>query len=599
MLIDFFASLSFYIIPYLTGRFFTKKTFLAWALGAFLWFAAFFVIQGVTSVLKIGNFSQVIRYLAIGVSGLSILNIGYYLIKERPKIRLKDLSVGAFLLAFTAGVYFLIWKRSTPYPMQLNWDIYEHITLANLISDGKLSIFTTRISDTFTFSSYSPLFGILLSIPKIVFQKSLLGIYWWLEYWHFFLTAIASYLIAQKLFKDKALSLMASVVSSLTFEAVVAYTALFLIPQTLVVLLAVLLATEMMEYKRIFILISSLVILLMHYVLGPLCLVFLASLYLAPRIPLRLMWLNLLIVLSTLILAVSLGLHFIGGWQVLSIEEASHFNFSILEKAGFLLDWYGLSLLFAILGFFAILKGKSYSQKIILILSLLVFAISFAPLSYFLKFYVLEHYLINLVIIAGIAALSSNFSRVLKFISFTWITAVLLITFYNNQLMYKEPLHFGNYVTQISSGEVEAAKWLRKNNNGNFFLVSDPSLQYILEANSGVNTQGGVYMNLASRKALESINGSYNADFIKTQILSINDALESDQNKNREVLFAVGGRYFAWQTLPSSQKESTFYNVWSPKETTLNEQTYIDFLKGSGKFKLLYQNREVAIFEVI
>ncbi len=600
MLIDFFVSLSFYIIPYLTGRFFTKKIFLAWIVGAFLWFAIYFSAFYGLQFLKINNFPLVIRLLAIGISVLSLINIGYYLLKERPKPDFNNLQIGVFLLAFTSVVYFLIWKRNTPYPLQLNWDIYEHITLANLISDGKLSFFTTKISDTFTFTSYSPLFGILLSLPKIIFQRGLVGIYWWLEYWHYFLTAIASFLIAQKVFKDRGLALLAAVLSSLTFEAIIAYSALFLIPQTMVALIAVFVASEIMSYKKVFLVITSIVLLLMHYVVGPLCLAFLAVLYLAPKLPITLRFLNIMAVLAAGFLLGIIGLHFLGSWQVLSIEEASHFNFSVFEKAGFILDWYGIFLLFALIGFFSILKSKSYSQKIILILAIVVFGISFSPFSYFLKFYVLGHYLTNLIIVAGIAALVSNFSNLLKAISFTLLTVSLAITFYNNQLLYKEPLHFGNYVTQISKGELDASLFLASyNKKGNGFLVSDPSLQYILEANSGVNTQGGVYMNLSTRKALESINGSYNPQFIKDKILSIKDALLSDRNPDRQVLFAVGGRYFQWQALPKNQRESTFYNVWSPKNITPNDQTYIDFLKNSKQFKLLYQNKEIAIFQVL
>ncbi len=598
MLTDFFAAISFYLIPYLTGRFFTRKTFLAWIIGAFLWFPLYFIVSFIA--LKTGNFSLIIRYLAIGVSLLSVLNILRQFLKERPKLDLKEIAPYTFLVLFTAGVYFLIWKRSTPYPLQLNWDIYEHITLSNLISQGRLSAFTTNISDTFTFNSYSPLFGILLSLPKIIFQRSLIGIYWWLEYWQYLLTAIASYLLAKRIFKDRSLAIFSAVLSSLTFESVVAYTVFFLIPQTLAVLIAVLAAYELMDYKKIFLLITAIVIFLMHYIVGPLCLVFLVCLYLAPRVPLSLKRLNLLITAAILFLAGALGLHFLGRWNILSIEEASHFDFTIYQKAGFILDWYGIFLAFALIGIFAILRNKSYSQKIFLILALGVFGISFAPFSYFLKFYVLGHYLTNVIIVAGIAFLVSNFSKVLKTVSFIFLTLVMLLTFYNNQLMYKGPLHFQNYVTQISYGELQAAAWLSSHNkNGNDFLISDPSLQYILEANSGVDTQGGVYTNLNTRKALESINGSYNTQFIKSELLSIKDSLPKDQNLNRKVLFAVGGRYFAWQELPQSQKESSFYNIWAPKDITSTEQNYINFLKNSKQFKLLYENRQIAIFEVI
>ncbi|MCL5010581.1 MAG: hypothetical protein M1289_03170 [Patescibacteria group bacterium] len=599
MLIDFFAGLSFYIIPYLTGRFFTKKIFQAWVIGAFWWFILYFTIHAILGILKINSFSLVIRDLAVGISILSIFNIGYSCLRKGLKIDFKKLPIGVFLLGFTSVIYFLVWNRNTPYPLELNWDIYEHITLADLISQGKLSFFTSQISDTFTFNSYSPLFGILLSLPKIMFQRNLLGIYWWLGYWHYFLTALASYLIAQRVFRDRFLAIMAVIVSSLVFESVEVYTSLFLIPQTLVALITILVALEVKEYKKISLLITALVIFLMHYIVGPLCLLVLAVLYLAPRLPITLNFLNRMIILGALAFIASLGLNFVGRWSTLAIEEASHFDFSLAKKAGFVLDWYGFFLIFVLIGFLNILKNRNFFQKIVLILALFVSAVSFAPFSYFLKFYVLGHYLTNLIIVAGIGALVADFSFLSRTFSALWLTAVLLIVFYKNQIVYKEPLHFGNYVTQISKEEINASDWLASYNKGNSFLVSDPSTQYILEAVSGVNSQGGVYMNLRTRKTLEAINESYNSGLIKEKLLSIKDVIASDNAVGRKVLFAVGGRYFAWQRLPAYQKESTFYNIWSPRAISHNDKAYVNFLKNSQGFRLLYENSQIAIFKVL
>jgi len=601
MIIDFFAGLSFYVIPYLTGRFFTKKIFQAWILGAFLWFIAYFLIAGIAEILKLNNFSQIIRYLAIGVSTLSFINILVSAIREKPKLNIKDIQVGGFLLVFTFLIYFLIWKRNTPYPLQLNWDIYEHITLANLITQGKLSFFTSLISDTFTFNSYSPIFEILLSLPKIVFQKSLLGVYWWLEYWNYFLTAVASFILAKKLFNDRWLATVSAVLSALVFESVMVYSGFFLIPQTLVALMTIFVIREIKEYKVIFLGIAALVILLMHYVVGILCVAVLALFYLASRFPLSLRFLNIGILIATLTTFILIGLNFMGKWQVLAIEEAAHFNFPILEKAGFILDWYGIMLfVFGLIGYVKFVKNGSYSQKLILALAILILGIAFSPFSYFLKFYVLGHYFVNLIIVAGIGVLLTNLSPVFKTFGIAWLTLVMVMTFYVNQLVYKGPLHFKTYETQISKGEIEAGNWLSSyNKKGNTFLISDPSLQYVLEAISEVNTQGGAYMDLQTRKTLKSVNGSYDPVFVKDKLLSIQDLLPSDQKPDRKVLFAVGGRYFAWQRLPANQKESSFYNIWSPKTMTENDKTYVDFLANSKQFKAVYRNDEIVIFEVL
>ena len=601
MIIDFLASLSFYVIPYLAGRFFTKKIFQAWILGAFLWFIAYFLIAGIVQILKLNNFGEIIRYLAIGTSVLSFINILVSLVKEKPKLNVKDIQIGGFLLGLTLIIYFLIWKRNTPYPLQLNWDIYEHITLANLIVQGKLSFFTSRISDTFTFNSYSPIFGIFLSLPKIVFQKSLLGIYWWLEYWNYFLTVAASYILAKKLFNDRWLATFSAILSALVFESIMVYSGFFLIPQTMVSLAVIFVIQEIKEYKAVFLGIAILVILLMHYVVGIVCVAVLALFYLASRFPLSSKVLSAGVLIATLTAFFLIGLNFIGKWQVLAIEEASHFNFPILEKAGFILDWYGIMLfVFGLIGYIKFVKSGSYSQKLILALAILILGISFSPFSYFLKFYVLGHYFVNLIIVAGIGVLLANLPSLFKALGIAWLILVMAMTFYINQTVYKGPLHFETYETQISRGEIEAGKWLSVyNKKGDVFLISDPSLQYILETVSEVNTQGGAYMSLQTRKTLESVNGSYDPVFIKDKLLSIQDLLPNTQQPGRKVLFAIGGRYFAWQKLPAIQKESSFYNIWSPKIMTDNDKTYVDFLISSQQFKIVYRNDEIAIFEVI
>ncbi len=597
MILDFFASLSFYIIPYLTGRLFVKRTVQAWILGALLWFLAYFFVFEISLVLKF-DFPKVIRSLVVIVSLISLVNLGAQLVKQKPKIRWSNVLTGLFLLGFTATVYFLIWKRNTPYPLQLNWDIYEHITLANLISSGKLSFLTSQISDTFTFNSYSPIFEILLSIPKVLFQRGLLGIYWWLEYWQYLLTAVASFVLAKKVFGNNRIAFLSAILSSLFFESVAIYSTLFLIPQTLVALVTIFVVAQIKELKWPMLVTAAVLILLMHYVIGALCLFVLAVLYLISHFHLPKKIFNLSIIASALLAAVLIFSNLFIHWSVPGIEEASHFNFQLIQKLGFITDWYGVFLfVFGLLGSLIIVKKESLSQKILLSLGLIILGISLAPFSYFLKFYVLGHYFWALIIAAGIWFLIGNLSSKLKFISIVFLTLILLVTFYKNQLVYKEPLNFKGYETQISYSEIQVGDWLStQNKNDKAIIVSDPATQYILEANSGVNSQGGAYMDLKTRKILESINGYYDLNFMKNTLLSVKDAVDTRQ-AFRKTYFVVGGRYFAWQRLPNSQKESTFYNIWSPREITETDQIYIDYYKRIG-LKEVYSNKELIIFEL-
>ncbi len=597
MIIDFFASLAFYLVPYLTGRFFTKNIILAWISGAFVWFILFFAASWVSPLVNF-SFEQLTRFLILLISLLSIGNIAYSFIKVKPKIRAYNLLPVSIVLIFISIIYFGIWGISMPYPMQLNWDSYEHITLANQIASGNISFLTTNISDTFTFNSYSPIFSILLSIPKLIFSRNLLGIYWWLEYWHFLLTAIVSFLLAKKFLNNNLLSIIAGIISALTFESLVAYSTLFLIPQTLVALIAAFILTKIEDYKPIWITFAAVVIMLMHYIVGVLCILSLIGFYLIKRIKISTKFLQIGIILSTLLVILLIGTNFLGRFDLLSREEAAHFNFSIFEKISFLEQWYGLFLfIFFPLGYIKIIKGDSINQKLILCLSLLILGIALLPLSYFLKFYVFGHYLINIIIVAGIGLFLIYLPNLAKIVLAILIALVFTVVFYVNQAIFKQPLFSQNFSSNISFEEIKAAQWLSANiNTKNAFIISDPGLQYIFEAVSGVNSPGGAYMTVDNRRLLPKLNEFNQPQKVKANLLSIKDGLNS--NSNKEVLFVLGGRYFAWQNLSAKEKDSIFYNIWTPKLIRDQQEVYINSLKKSQEFEAIYESREFVVFKV-
>ncbi len=599
MIIDFFASISFYLIPFLTGSFFTRKIVKAWIFGALIWFGLYFLIFGIAALGKLDNFVIILRVIAIVISAISIIRLIYLWIRKRSVLKLKRLLAPLFLVVFFTLVYFLIWKRNTPYPMPLNWDIYEHITLANLILKGNLSFITSKISDTFTFNSYSPFFEILLSLPKLVFERSLLGIYWWLEYWHYLITILASYILAKKIFPNIWLALASALVSGLVFESIMAYSSLFLIPQTLTAVIAILVFKDIKEHKLPFLIIAGVLIFLMHYVLGTLSLFILFLGFIFSRYQRLEKYINPFVIFSSILAVVLLAINLLGKWKTVNIEEAGHFNFPLLDKIGFLSDWYGVgSIIFLIIGYFIILRKGNLYQKLALGIALLVFGIAFAPFSYFLKFFVLGRYFLNLVIAAGIFLLISKQKILFKTGILSIIAFSLLLVFDKNQANYKESLHFKNYVTQASFEEINASKWLFKHKKEGDFLISDPATQYIFEASSEVNTQGGVYMNLQTRKLLSGINYSNDRGLIKNKLLGIEDLLLNKYPKKR-TLFILSGRYFAWQDFPETEKESSFYNVWAPRLINEKENAYIDYLLQDNQFKLLYRNDQVAILELL
>jgi len=496
-----------------------------------------------------------------------------------------------FLFIISLFTYAYIWhSNTTPYPFVLNWDIFEHITLANKIAQGHLSIFTSQISDTFTIDSYSPLFHILLSVPKALFSIDLLGIYYTLEYFYFYFTVIATYLLAKKIFTSNWIAFISGIFSIFIFENFMAYTSFFLIPQNLTALLTIfsLIYVSNKNFNKILLGALLLTIFLIHYVVGILGVLIILGYLLARKLSSRV--LNWSILASTVVLFLLAGSNYLGNFVLTSREEASHFLFPLASKLGFLLDWYSLSFLFLPISYYFIFKHDNKNQKIILSLALLILGISIAPFSYFLKFFVFDHYLLNIILASGIGFMIFHFSKFMKILSVIWVGLFLSVVFYKSQYQYKEPLYFNGQASQISHGEISASKWLAENEPANSFIISDPGTQYIFEAISGLNSQGGAYMSTDTRKIL------IEKDIAK--IKTIKDKLDFENKSRGKTIFIFSGRYFAWQKLPEEQKLSFYYNIWKPQKLSVEELSYIDLLTRDSNYKLIYQNNELAIFEI-
>lgn len=110
-----------------------------------------------------------------------------------------------------------------------------------------------------------------------------MGVYWWIEYWHYLLTILATYFLTQKIFRKKELSLFSAVASGLIYESSIVYSNLFLIPQTLAAVLGILLLGEIINnsdyteiqipiirsiIKSVPVIISLATIFFLHFVIG-------------------------------------------------------------------------------------------------------------------------------------------------------------------------------------------------------------------------------------------------------------------------------------------------------------------------------------------
>lgn len=542
--------------------------------------------------------TRIIQLLSIAIVFFSIKRINKTKVKNLIKSNIKT---GLFLMILGI-VIFTLWKINTPYPFPLNWDFFHHQTVVNQIKSGKLSIFTSQLSDTFGFNGYTTSFHVLMAWPQIVFNVNPLEYYWWLEFFHLLSVLAGSYFLAKKVFKNKLLPVIASLFSGFIFESFMAYSSLLLIPQTLVaVLFAYLLGITIDSQTNTKELIPGLIFLvLLHSIIGPLAVITLlfVQLILNNKQRMSIKSINIGIVLGVIILVIFGFLPAPIDLTYLNRGEALAFNLTIWEKWKYLgiFSGYLITILFPLGGLIILIKNN-FKPKIILLVSILLLVPTIIFLPYVFKFIVLARY--PILLISGYTffkIITWIKSRILQLFVFLFLIFSLTILFINSTEFIRNVLKQDESVAQISKDEYQATLFLKNNyQESGVLLVSDPATQHILEPLSQINTQGGAYSSDQTRKLLTQINQIDNPELIKIKLFQVNDQLESKPNK---VIFALSGRYFDWQNKTEKQKMDLSFNIWRPVDLSFNNRSYINHLKNSKHFTLLYSNSKIALLEV-
>lgn len=601
---DLLFSSLFFLAPLLVGFNFTKRISIAWSLGGIMFYLLFLT----SSIIYHSYF---LKYLLYIVFSFSVIHIAYKLSKNNITLAIttfikKDrwlLGYLALILVLFSITYLGVWKQQTPYPLSLNWDIFEHLTVSNKIAGGLVTLLPSYITDTFTFNGYTTLFHTLLALPKVINNTyDLLGIYWFLEYWHYIILTITSFFLGRKVFNSNQAGLLASLLSGFIFNSSIIYNPLFVLPQTVSALLMIITTYDYLNEEPstnslkslLNLLIPCIAIFMLHFVVGIVA-VFILSIIFILKQNIFNISLNKTALLASALASLSFFSNLVGNLIITNREEANYFALNFSEKIGLIFDWYNMLIFLFLIGCVLIIKIGLLNQKILLIAGLIALAISLAPLSYFLKFYVIAGYFVNFIIAAGIMLILNSLpKKTTPFVLF-WFGLVLSVMFFFNQNNYKESLYFQGFHSNISFQEIYTAYWLKERYD-NALIISDPSTQYILESISGLNSQGGAYMNISTRNSLVKINALNNPMQVRNEISKIKDELNIENNIDYKTLLIVGGRYFAWHNLNYEQKKSFYYNIWRPYKINPDNLTYINFL--ANNFKIVYQNDELVIFEI-
>lgn len=602
-LIDGLASISIFTVPFLLGGIlgggflirFLRGVLLLGVIYALSYLLGSFLPFGLT--LRILLWGTILTGLILAVRRGELGVLATHL----KLVRIRHVVTFGVLLFFAWYSFFWLFRSLTPYPYMLNWDTYEHITLARQILAGNVHFFPTQISDTFTFNGYTPLFHMLLTLPVVMFQASFIGTYYFSEWWFYLFVIALSIFMAYRLFRTETAAFLGGICAIFVFASAVVYIPLFFLPQTLASLLSVaaLFSLKMNRMRDIADFLTVCVgIFLLHFVIGLagvgiVCLWY-GNFWLARRgvrffASPKFIYYSFL--LSACIFFLLMALHLSGGIRLTSREEAAYYQFSLSQLWQFMKQWYGLLGIFLLpVGFYSLLASGRRQQGVFACLSFLVLAVSFAPFSYALKFFALGWFFANLILIAGAEKMLSYLPPVLGRIAIGILGLTLLISFYVSQVQYKQYLYHAGKEAHFSSRELDAAEFLKQ--QGNVFLISDPATQGVLEALGHANSQGGVYMNLKSRQILSRLP-TVSPLGVPLYLSRIEDMLPVTQPEKR--MLVLSGRYFKWQQFSQKEKESVYFNVWRPYFLNQDNKNALDIYIKAGQ-KIVYQNEEMIIF---
>jgi len=511
----------------------------------------------------------------------------------------KDLSILFFISII---IFFDFYRCLTPFPYLTNWDLLHHTVLIKQLLQGNINILLTSISDTFTINSYTPLFHMIMALPIAIFKINILRFFWFAEFLYFLFTTFIAYYIGKKLIDSPYGGFVTALVSLLIFEATAAYTTLFLLPLTLSGSLAALFLTYFITNKNISVIkavISGSIVFALHYMIGGVYIAILFYIFIKKRFFSEKSDLFFLIY-SFIFMLISMLLNFFGkNISILTRPDTQYFTYSLPAIKALLWQWYGmLPIILFPLGLNFLLKNCKFG-KILTTIFFFVTGLILFPMSYSLKLFALNHYLISLIIAVGIIRTIFFFNNKLtKLILFILIFIAFLSVFVVNVNQHLSLSYNGKQNSYISGSDFTTAKWIDDRYNGKkVFLISDPTTQGILEAISTINTQGGAFPRVETVQLLDSIKNENDPKKILKVLKKISDTIPNQNNRD-VTLFVLGGRYFDWQKSVWDCKISYACQSWLPLKIKPSDKIYIQTISDSIYLRLVYQDQENTILEL-
>jgi len=310
---------------------------------------------------------------------------------------------------------------------------------------------------------------------------------------------------------------------------------------------------------------------------------------------------------TTILLAITIPIYIIGGLAVfapllhlnsLNAGEAAHFLYTWSQKDIFLRSFYGLSL-YALLpvGLVASLFGKP-KIRIFGLLTLGIFSLSLSAIPYALKFYTIGRFFTIALMAFGFWTIVERIqTKSLRIACIALLTATSMVTFIQNTNQWKQPVIVNGVASHVSNDERATAAFIKNNYaNTNSMIISDPATQYILEATTGVNSQGGAYATKQTRDIMSTILTASSYKEVIDTASNISDLLST--KKPSSILITIGARTLAWNNESTEKKNSIAFNEWSPVKFTLNNLVWLSAFENRTGLIPMYANDSIRVYRV-
>jgi len=609
MIVSLLAALLFYMVPLGVGAALAPST---WRRLPDRWILGNVVLIGLVAILSLAPGPAFAWTVRLAVTGLLARGLHRFWNTRASETAGGGTGIphAVWVAAVASSMAALFVHRSwSPYPAVLNWDMLEHLTVSRAMAQGEWHARLGAYTDTFTLEPYLPAYHTLLAIPQILLPSlDPSGYFYFLDSLHRVAMTGAVAFLAFQATSRVSVAVWAALTSSFIFESFVAYAGFFHMPQNLAglffaVALGYAVGPARPSTGRLTLWAAFLVS--MHFLVGPAgaFLVIVISHRLArpekdPAFESR---------ISLAINAVLIGLILLTVWKFDSLRfdpfgtaESASFNLPLLERFGWFTRWFGFGHLAMVVPVIWCAHRGSRAMRALGQTALLFVWATLAPVPYTLKFLALGHAVIAAVTGLALHSILSEIRpgawRWLCAAVYLYTLAILLAA--NDRLVFQQWMRSEGVASLISSGEREAAAFLtRRYGFRGGYVVSDPATQYVLEGLSGVESQGGAYANLTTRKALMAVRADGPAEIAARAVWSITDEIPGRSVGPR--LLALSGRFFSWQAASERDRQSPAFNVWRPRALTREEAKVTRGLTRSPLFHLVFENESLALFEVM